>query len=600
MKATIRTTTEGFEQWLATTQGPIAVDTETTGLDIFSPGFAVRTVQFGDRDTAYVLRVDRDRAAIRAGLASEHTFVLHNAPFDLLSLDKMGLVTLESAEGRVFDTRTMAHLLDPRTEAEGGIGHGLKKLAQTWVDPNASDGQAELQAEFRMNGWKKDEGWAKIALDNPVYTHYAGMDVILTRRLFDELKPMILGMGAQHLLKFELHLMQLLCRMQRKGMRLDVPYTQSLHNRLQIEAVEYAAAAQEYGVENIGSGKQVAEALLTMGETLTEQTPSGAWKVDRAVLLPMADLDQQWTRLGLREPNPLADAVVRAKRADKWSVAYTGAFLDLKDSQDRLHPWINSLQARTARMSVSRPPLQQLPSGDWTIRRAFIADPGQVIIAADYSQIEMRVLAALSGDSAMIEAITSGVDLHDYTAEKLFGPNFTKTQRKLAKGVGFGKVYGGGAETLSRQTGAGIGDVRRAIQAYDEVFKGIKRYSRGLMEKAEYGKREVVTRTGRHLPLDRDRLYAATNYVVQSTARDVMAQAIVDLYDAGLGDHLLLPIHDEVIGQAPKAEAEDVVQEIRKVMERDFDGIPLTSDAEVYGETWANGYGYVEGNDANE
>ena len=593
MRVDIRTTADGFQGWIESATNPIAVDTETTGLDIFSPGFKVRMVQFGDRDVAYVLNAEEHFQAIKEALSkTDRKFVLHNAPFDLLALDQAGLANLEILEGRVFDTRIMAHLLDPRSESEGGLGHSLKKLAKTWVDSTATDGQEELQAEFRKNGWKKEEGWAKIDTRNPVYTHYAGMDVILTRRLFDELKPMVFGIGAQHLLKFELHLMQLLCRMQRRGMRIDVPYTQSLHGRLGMEAAEYTALAEQYGVEKIGSGAQVANALLAMGETLTEQTPSGAYKVDRAVLLPLADLDAQWNRLGLREPNPLADAILRAKRADKWSVAYTGALLDLKDDDDRVHPWINSLQARTARMSVSRPPLQQLPSGDWMIRRAFVADPGQVMIAADYSQIEMRVLAALSGDEAMIEAITSGVDLHDYTAEKLFGPTFTKTQRKLAKGVGFGKVYGGGAETLSRQTGAGIGDVRRAIQAYDETFKGIKRYSQGLMESAQYGKREVVTVTGRHLPLDRDRLYAATNYVVQSTARDVMAQAIVNLFDAGLGDYLLLPIHDEVIGEAPEGEAQEVIDSIQEVMRGNgFQGLPLDTDGEVVGTSWGHAYG---------
>ena len=594
MRADIRTTPEGFEEWLGQTSNPVAVDTETTGLDIYSPGFDVRLVQFGDRDVAYVLDAKQHRTLIQDAFFFGRSWVLHNAPFDLLALDRAGLADLERLEGRVFDTRIMAHLLDPRTEAEGGTGHSLKRLAQVWVDDTASDGQTELNEVFRKNGWKQAEGWAKIDIDHPTYLHYAGMDVILTRRLFDELKPMVLGIGAGHLLQFELHLMQLLCRMQRKGMKLDVDYTRSLHARLQTEATEYEAMAEHFGVEKIGSGKQVAEALLAMGEELTEQTPSGAWKVDRAVLLPMADLDNGWNRLGLREPNPLADAVLRAKRAEKWSVAYTGAFLDLKDENDRLHPWVNSLQARTARMSVSRPPLQQLPSSDYMIRRSFIADEGQVMIAADYSQIEMRVLAALSGDEAMTEAILSGVDLHDYTAEKLFGPNFTSAQRKLAKGVGFGKVYGGGAETLSRQTGTGIGDVRRAIQAYDETFRGIKRYSQGLQESAQRGKREVVTRVGRHLPLDRDRIYAATNYVVQSTARDVLAQAVVDLYDKGLGDYLLLPIHDEILGQAPAAEAEEIVHEIKKVMERDFDGIPLLSDAEVYGRTWAHGYGYNE------
>jgi len=194
----------------------------------------------------------------------------------------------------------------------------------------------------------------------------------------------------------------------------------------------------------------------------------------------------------------------------------------------------------------------------------------------------------------MTEAILSGVDLHDYTAQRIYGDGFTDKQRKVAKMIGFAKVYGSGVDNMARQSGLGIGDVRRAVQAYDEVYKGIRRYSQGLQESAQRGKREVVTRVGRHLPLDRDRVFAATNYVVQSTARDVLAQAVVDLYDKGLGEYLLLPIHDEILGQAPEADAVEIVHEIKKVMERDFDGIPLLSDAEIYGRTWGHGYGYNE------
>ena len=591
MRVDIRTNTEGFAEWLRATDGPIAVDTETTGLDIYSSNYKVRLIQFGDRDIAYVLDPRKHRKEIDSVWASGHKFILHNAPFDLLSMDRTGIVKLETLSGRVFDTKIMAHLIDPRAQSEGGTGHSLKNLAVIWVDSSDQDGQKELHEIFKSNGWKNDEGWSKIDVDNPVYTHYAGMDVILTRRLFDELKELVLGSGFQHLLKFELHLMQLLCVLQRRGMLLDVPYVQELHGKLQMEASEFSAVAESYGVEKIGSPKQVADALALMGETLTELTDSGSTKVDRAVLLPLADLDGQWNRLEVREPNLLADAVLRAKRADKWSVAYTGSFLSLKDSGDRLHPWINGLQARTARMSVSRPPLQQLPSSDSTIRKCFIADPGKAMLAVDYSQVEMRILAALSKDKNMVDAILSGEDLHDYTADKLFGSGFTKVQRKLAKGVSFGKVYGGGAATLSRQTGARLVDVQRAIHAYDETFTGIKKYSRVLQENAQYGSREVVTPTGRHLPLDRDRLYAATNYMVQSTARDIMAQAVVNLFDSGLGDYLLLPIHDEILAQAPVREAEEIVAEISKVMQgQGFQGLPMDTDGEVIGSSWGNAY----------
>ena len=122
-------------------------------------------------------------------------------------------------------------------------------------------------------------------------------------------------------------------------------------------------------------------------------------------------------------------------------------------------------------------------------------------------------------------------------------------------------------------------------------FPGIRRYGQRLQSRAQYGKREVVTVSGRHLPLDRDRLYAATNYVVQSTARDLLAQAIVDIFDAGMGDHLLLPVHDELVAQAPEKEAEEVIHEIGRLMGSTFYGIPIVSDPEVYGPSWGHGYG---------
>lgn len=587
-----------FSEWLLAVQNqPIAVDVEATGLDVFSPEFRLLSVQFGIRDEAYVIpcyQHEKVQDTIRKALLRASKPVFHNASYDLLALlPRLGFPA-EKRWDNLEDTRTLAHLIDPRSKQEGGTGHALKDLATVWVDSNAPDSQTELMQRFRDLGGNKTTGWTLISPDDPILVKYAGLDTILTRRIFDVLDVMVSELGLDHLRKFEYRLAECIRSMQVTGLRIDVDYTTRLHSKLQLEAQEFEAIAASYGVENINSTAQVSKAIVEMGETLTEKTDGGALKVDRAVLLPLADLDNNWNRLEQRSPNPLVDAILRAKRADKWSASYTGAFLDLKDSKDRLHPWVNSLQARTARMSVSRPPLQQLPSSDAMIRRCVVPDDGYAMIAADYSQIEMRVLAALSKDEAMTEAILSGVDLHDYTAEKLFGKGFSKEQRKLAKGVGFGKVYGGGATTLSRQTGADYDDVMRAIRAYDSAFTGVKRYSNRLQASAERGKREVITPTGRHLPLDRDRTYAATNYVVQSTARDVLAQAVVDLFDKGLGEYILLPIHDEVLGQAPVNEADEIVNEIKKVMERDFYGIPLAADSSVYGSTWANGYGYEE------
>lgn len=587
----------GYRRFLAEGDKVLCIDTETSGLNIYSPGFQARLFQVGNRREAWVLRWDLFPDTIRKTLEQDRHFTAHNAPFDLKVIDRHGGVPLEVLTSRTFDTRIFAHLIDPRSQHEGGAGLSLKPLSAIYVDETAPDTAEGLNAVFRTikhpvtgKPCTKDNGWAFIPIDHPTYLLYAGLDVLLGRRLFDELAAIIKETGLSDLSTFEHHLQGLICTMERRGVLLDVPYVEQLDTRLADEAEHFGTIAKRYGVENVNSTIQVSEALVAMGETLTKTTDGGALAVGKDVLMPLADLDQDWNLRDSRKPNPLADAVLRAKRAGKWRKSYVESFLDLKDAGDRIHPSIGSLQARTARMSISRPPLQQLPSGDWTIRRAMIADPGKLIIASDYSQVEMRVLAALCQDKTLVEAILSGTDLHDFTAAKVFGPDFTSRQRKIAKSIGFGKVYGGGAATVSMQTGVPEADVKPAMLAYDKTFPGIKRYGARLQSRAKYGKREVVTVSGRHLPLDRDRLYAATNYVVQSTARDLLAQAIVDIFDAGLGDTLLLPVHDELIAQADAHEAEEVIREIGRLMDSTFYGTPIVSDPEVYGRSWGSGY----------
>ena len=582
----------GFLDFLSQGDKVLGLDTETTSLDVYSRPFQTRLVQIGNDQEAWVLRRDLFEREIVRALRQERFWTVHNAAFDLQVIDRTLGVKIEDLGPRVFDTRVFAHLLDPRQRHEGGAGLSLKELSEVYVDPTAPDTQKGLHEVFRKEyRATKTTGWALIDVDHPLYVRYAGLDPILARRLFDEISPLVRDLGLDHLSQFEHHLQILLAVMQRKGMRLDVPYTERLVDDLQVEAEREAKRAARYGVANVNSTQQVAAALVAMGEDLTETTDSGALKVAKEVLLPLADLDRDWNRIEAREPNPVADAVLRSKRAGKWKESYAQAFLDLRDSEDRVHAFIGGLQARTARMSVSRPAFQQLPSGDWKIRRAIIADPGYVIGGIDYQAVEMRVLAALADVRVMKEAIARGEDLHAFTARLVYGDEFTKRQRGLMKSVGFGKVYGGGAATLSRQTGAPIDAVRDAVAEYDRVYPEIRRFGKRLQGRAEFGKKEVVTLSGRHLPLDRDRLYAATNYVVQSTARDLLAQAIVDVFDAGMGDHLLLPVHDELIVQAPIGEAEEVVREIGRVMESDFQGVRIESDPEVYGPSWGHGYG---------
>lgn len=586
-----------FRRWVerkARAGEMVGADSETSGLDTFSPTYRLRTVQLGDARDAWVLQVE-DRPlmqeAARWALLTLPRLVFHFAPFDLLVIDRHLGVPLEVLGPKTIDSKIVAHLYDSRPSHEGGYGLRLKELCAKDVDPNAPDTQEDLTKVFHSIGKTKSTGWAAIDINHPTYLLYGGLDAILVSRLLPVLEERLRTVGVpRRLVDFEHRVMLACAQMERRGMLVDQPYVRDLVGRLEDEAALHAGKAKQYGVTSVNAPKQVAAALVGMGETLTETTDSGALKVDKSILLDLADLDEQWQPRGTRRANPLADAVLRSKRAGKWRTSYGVAMRDGLDVDGRIHPKINSLQARTARMSISGPPLQQLPSGDWTIRRALLADPGQRMFSVDYSAIEMRVLAALADEKVMKRAIHEGRDLHAFTAELIYGPSFTKHHRKLCKGVGFGKVYGGGALTLSRQTGAPLPDVKKAISAYDRTYRGIKRYSAQLQRDARTDGYIVHTPVGRRLPLDRDRVYAATNYMVQSTARDVLCQAVLDMVDKGLTDYLLLLVHDEALGCAPDDIADDVAREVAETMKMDFFGVPLDTDPEVTGRSWGAGY----------
>jgi len=593
-----------FREWMRE-QGNrvVAFDTEATGLDWYSDAFRLRVAQFGNRDTAYVIPVDtegqdlrqanRARSATRWALQSHPAFTVHNATYDALVVNRHLNVGLTDLWMRTTDTTVLVHLCDPRGPEDGGTGQGLKANSTRYVDPEAADTAAGLYAAFREIGHTKATGWAAIPLDHPLYLLYAGLDVIYASRLYEVLAAEVAERGFTRLAEFERAVALVCAKMQRKGMRVDPEYLDQLRAELVTDALYWTGQAAMFGVGSVNAPAQVSAALLGMGEELTETTDSGALKVDKEVLMPLADLDRDWERIGARDPNPLAAAVLRAKRAGKWQTSYVDAMIRGQDSAGFIHPSIAALKARTARMSISGPPLQQLPSKEWRIRRAMVADHlGWVVGSVDYQAVEMRVIAALSKDPVMIAAILAGHDLHGYTAELVYGPDFTKRQRNLMKGVGFGKLFGGGPTTLARQTGAPIAQVRHAIKQYDRVYRGIVRFSRRLEERAQYGRKEVTTPSGRVIPLDRRRLYAATNYVVQSTARDVLAESLLRLDEAGLTEFLRLPVHDEVVFTAPKADAEDVGREVARLMAvDDFFGVPLATDLEVGGWSWGSLYG---------
>lgn len=600
-----------FRHWVtdANNRGPIALDTETTGLDIYSAGYRLRTVQFGDARTGWVIHYERGgifQAAADWALRYINKFLIHNAPFDWCVLDRHSSESIESLAPRTIDTRLLAGLVDPRQPQEGGRGTALKPLCAWYVDPGAPDTQGDLTAVFRSLKLTKETGWAGIPLDHPTYNLYAGLDVIYTARLHPALTAELAMLDVRpKLIAYEHEIARICAVMQRKGLVLDVDYTRKLAEDLGTEALTHAAKALRYGVSNVNAPAQIREALTAMGEVWdpSERTASGALKVDKAVLHRFADLDfQSGEPLGSRRPNPLAAAVLRSKRAGKWKVSYADTFLATADAAGRIHPFINSMQARTGRMSITRPALQTLPSSDQIIRRALMADEGEVMVSCDFSAVEMRVLAALAdvkemkrgfqhADSYPKDEYPNGFDIHLFTARLVKGPGATPADRKMFKGAGFGKVYGGGYKGVARQTGADPEDMRRTFAEYDRVFPEIRRMSNRWQREAYETGMVHVSVTGRRLPLDRERAYAVVNYACQSAARDVLGQSLLNLEEAGLLDNLRLPIHDEVLASVPAAEATDYAREIERCMTFDLFDVPITAEADIGKRSWGSLYG---------
>ncbi|MDH6625780.1 DNA polymerase-1 [Streptomyces sp. LBL] len=573
----------------------VALDTEATGLGTFTRGFRIRTVQYGTPDQAWVLQVEKGKTLTEHAAWAANTLPalsMQNQNFDQLAMDRhIPGVTLEDLAPKTLDTYIHLHLSDPRRKDQGGPGNKLKEAAEHYVDPSAPDTQTGLIEEFHKIGRTKDDGWAYIDIDNPRYLSYAGGDVILTSRLLPKVQARVKELGINPaLIPFE-HRVAFVCALvERRGMRINRDYTTHLSQELLEESARWAAESRKYGVENINSTRQVSEALLGMGEVIPERTDGGAVQVDGKVLKRLADVDKEWEPIQSRTPNPLAMAILRSKRASKWKTSYADAMLRTADENDRVHPKIGALAARTARMSMSDPPFQQLPSGKWEVRHAVVSDDGHRMISVDYSSVEPRVMAALSGDERMTAAILAGADLHNLTAASVYGPGFTTGQRKVAKVVQLGVAYGGGAKTIAAQTGLTMAAAQDAVRGYKRTYPRLARYIKQLQGKVIRNGYTLRTPSGRRLVFDRDAAYASFNGEIQSTARDIFAQGMLEIYERGLIPHVLLPVHDEIVADAPEREAETVAKEIGEAMASTIRGIPIDTDPDVGGQSWGSLY----------
>lgn len=566
-------------------RAPISVDTETTGLNIYSAGFAVRLVQLGTATEAYVWE-PAHFPELTARATTTRPWFGHNAMFDMLALERSCGVPFHESAAHAVDTGIMSRALDPRGRDKGGTGHELKQLAAAYLGlTDVKEARSELGAHAkRVYGLGKDELWAAIPIGDPEYVSYAGQDVLLTSRVGAHLAGLVRRGGLGWLLEFEARLGYDLAHIQRRGVCLDVPYVEKQQTFYQEELARWSETLAAMGVTPTKSGYANARAsqlerFLALGVKLTERTKSGGLKLDKDIL---AEIIAE--RSGEGEAAELARAIEGAKRAQHYGEAYLGGFLRSLADDGRVHPTVNPLNASTGRMSISDPPLQQIPKDDKTLRGSFVADPGHVLVTADYSAIEYRVGAAVTKDKNMLDTIYAGRDPHNTTAEGLYGPDFTPQQRDIGKRGLFGWLFGGGAKTLSKQTGVPESAGRAMIDGFMRTYPQLQSFRSALTAKLDQGDGSFRSPTGRQLVADYG--YKGTNYMIQSAARDIFAEAVVKLFDAGLGDALRLVVHDEMVLSVPEEQAVEAGRVLQDCMRTEWRGVPIDADAEIHERRW--------------
>lgn len=545
-------------RWLNQPRSVLAVDTETTGFDWWSPTAALRLVQFGDEHMGWAIPFQRWSALVQEVFRQyQGPLVFHNAKFDIHWLRAFGCdVKLHLVD----DTQLMSSLLEPRKLT------ALKQAARRWVDHHATAGQDDLKTAFTKAKWD----WRTVPIELEAYWVYAALDTVLTAHLWKLMRPQI-DTTCRRVYDMELAVMQILLEMELRGARVDLEYAKVQ----QVAMLEYAEqtrawAQKEYGF-NLTSREPLAAQLLRDGCTLTVKTKGGGWSMKAEVLNTL--------------DHPLAAACVGVKQAEKMANSYFGNFEAMADENGIVHPGVKQCGARTGRMSVVNPAMQTLPRGR-TVRDAFIAREGNRLLGIDYEQIEARVFTHFSEDAELAAMFNEG-DFFRNMARRIYGDQTIEKadpRRQITKSAVYAKLFGAGLDTFAGTAKVPVQEAAVFLNQMDTALPALRRFQNRVSAVAksrayEEGEGYVVTPMGRREPCDDGFEYKLVNALIQGTCADIFKQTLVELDACGLTEYLVLPVHDEVIFDAPVDVIDELEVEASKVMRRDDWLVPLEVDS---------------------
>ena len=565
-----------FLRWLSE-QDRVAFDLETTGLDIYEPGFRIRLIQFGSRDTAWVIEFEKWQGLVEMAFDRfEGTWIAHNSRFDVGCLRTYGIfVPLE----KVDDTMIMMRLADPNGSA------ALKTASRIHVSAAAGRSQKDLHDGMKKHKWT----WATVPFDFAPYKYYAALDTVLTARLYDS--PIAIAGRESPVYETEMQVRAICSQMERNGMFIDAAYASTKADDIRSEAASVKAACERMFGISITSNKQLAHWFLTAGVPLTKATKAGAASVDADVLEEIIGD----TTLP-KDARDLATAALRVRRIEKLASSYYDNFLGMRDTNGFVHPDIETVAARTGRMSVRNPALQTLPrvTSDPTtrdVRRCVVpVDGDHVILSCDYSQIELRLAAALSGCEPMMTAFRESDDFFTTSMQDVYrDASITKKdpRRATIKTYWYASLYGAGVDKLAKTAGVPFDDMMEIKNGVIAAYPELEQMKRDAEREARMNEGWVTNAYGRRLQVDPGLEYVATNYKLQSSAADVLKRALVNLGHAGVENFMIVPVHDEVVMSVPRADAEEIKHLVADTMVcNDFPLVmPAVGD---FGDSWAD------------
>lgn len=585
---------------------PVAWDTETTDLE---PRDA-RLVGLGccwgtERDEvayiplAHTAGSNLDPATVLDALriileSAEYPKALQNAKFDRLILRCQGI----KLAGVVFDSMLASYVLNP----DGS--HALSELAQRYLG---------LTAKSYVDLVPRGKTIAD--LDIPTVADYCGMDVYATFGLVLKLREELDKIPTLHklLLEVEQPLEPVLAEMEYQGIRIDSQYLHELSKQLEkdlaaLEEQVYAVTGEKF---NLGSPKKLSELLfdkLKLDRKKSRKIQTG-YSTDAATLEK------------LQGDHPVVDAILEYRTLSKLKSTYVDALPALvRPDTHRVHTDFNQTATSTGRLSSSNPNLQNIPirtAFSRQIRKAFLPEPGWLMVAADYSQIELRILAHLCKEPVLVEAYKENEDIHTVTARLLFEKEtVTPDERRLAKTINFGVIYGMGAQRFARETGIKASEgkvfIERFNQRYPKIFEYLQRmqqeaiaqgYVETILGRRRYFNftsdrlRKLRNRKPEEINLDDLRgltaydaglLRAAANAPIQGSSADIIKIAMVRLHEVlpNYQARLLLQVHDELVFEVPPAEWEELQPQIRSAMEFAVQlSVPLVVDVRA-GQNW--------------